>query len=271
MQQGIHASNTIKRRLGGKEAKAFRYRDLGSMATISRFRAVVSFKGIRLSGFVGWLVWLFVHLTFLTGFKNRLSTIPRWAFTFIGNSRPERTITMQQIVARVAIEEAGGRPFLLSLTSDDERAQDPGGQGAQVIGSRRVDGFEALTLSAGDGEMESSRLRPRGGDGGLLVAASRGGVAGPARRLARYVAERSTMGIPLLHPWANRVARRDFAVAGREVDLWAHPRARTPWAPRGYRSTASSRPLRGGVSIGTRTLRRVRNSWPASTSPPMRT
>jgi NADH dehydrogenase len=120
MQQGIHASRTIKRRLAGKEAKPFRYRDLGSMATISRFRAVVSFKGIRLSGFVGWLVWLFVHLTFLTGFKNRLSTIPRWAVTFIGNSRPQRTITMQQIIARVAIEEAGGRPFLLSLTSDDE-------------------------------------------------------------------------------------------------------------------------------------------------------
>jgi NADH dehydrogenase len=120
MQQGIHASSTIKRRLRGKEAKPFRYRDLGSMATISRFRAVVSFKGIRLSGFLGWLVWLFVHLTFLTGFKNRLSTIPRWAVTFIGNSRPQRTITMQQIIARVAIEESGGRPFLLSLTSGDE-------------------------------------------------------------------------------------------------------------------------------------------------------
>jgi NADH dehydrogenase len=120
MQQGIHASSTIKRRLGGKEAKPFRYRDLGSMATISRFRAVVSFKGIRLSGFLGWLVWLFVHITFLTGFKNRLSTIPRWAVTFIGNSRPQRTITMQQIIARVAIEESGGRQFLLSLTSDDE-------------------------------------------------------------------------------------------------------------------------------------------------------
>jgi NADH dehydrogenase len=120
MQQGIHASSTIKRRLGGKDAKPFRYRDLGSMATISRFNAVVSFKGIRLSGFLGWMTWLFVHLTFLTGFKNRLSTIPRWAVTFIGNSRPQRTITMQQIIARVAIEESGGLPFLLSLTSGDE-------------------------------------------------------------------------------------------------------------------------------------------------------
>ena len=124
MQQGLHASNTIKRRLRG-EAKPFRYRDMGSMATISRFSAVVSFKGIRLSGFLGWLAWLFVHLAFLTGFKNRLATIPRWAFAFIGNSRPERTITMQQVVARVAIEEAGGQPFLLSLTSDEEQQPEP--------------------------------------------------------------------------------------------------------------------------------------------------
>jgi NADH dehydrogenase len=121
MQQGIHASNTIKRRLAGKEPKPFRYRDLGSMATISRFRAVVSFKGIRLSGFLGWMVWLFVHLAFLTGFKNRLATIPRWAVTFIGNGRPQRTITMQQVIARVAIDQAGGRPYLLSLTADDSQ------------------------------------------------------------------------------------------------------------------------------------------------------
>jgi NADH dehydrogenase len=124
MQQGLHASSTIKRRLRGKETKDFRYRDLGSMATISRFRAVVSFKGLRLSGFIGWLAWLFVHIAFLTGFKNRLATLPRWAFAFIGNSRPERAITMQQIVGRVAFEKAGGRPFLLSLATDDEASND---------------------------------------------------------------------------------------------------------------------------------------------------
>ncbi len=124
MQQGLHAASTVKRRLGGQETKPFRYRDLGSMATISRFRAVVSFKGIRLSGFLGWLAWLFVHLAFLTGFKNRFGTLLRWAVTFTINSRRERTITMQQIVARVAIEEAGGRPFLLSLASDQADGAD---------------------------------------------------------------------------------------------------------------------------------------------------
>jgi NADH dehydrogenase len=123
MQQGLHASNTIKRRLAGKDSKRFRYRDLGSMATVSRFRAVVSFKGIRLSGFLGWMAWLFVHLAFLTGFKNRLATIPRWAFTFIGNGRPQRTITLQQTVGRVAIDEAGGRSYLLSLTGGEQQPE----------------------------------------------------------------------------------------------------------------------------------------------------
>ena len=79
MQSGIHAANTIKRRLRGEESASFTYRDLGSMATISRFNAVVSFKGVRLSGFLGWLMWLFVHIAFLTGSRTaspRCSTGP---------------------------------------------------------------------------------------------------------------------------------------------------------------------------------------------------
>jgi NADH:ubiquinone reductase (H+-translocating) len=119
MQQGIYAALTIKRRLRGEEPKPFRYRDLGSMATISRFRAVVSFKGIRVAGFVGWLMWLFVHLAFMTGFKNRFITIMQWLISFIGTGRSERTLTTQQVIARVAIQEAGGQPYLLRLASDE--------------------------------------------------------------------------------------------------------------------------------------------------------
>jgi NADH dehydrogenase len=119
MQQGIHAARTIQRRLRGEGSTPFRYRDLGSMATISRFRAVVSFRGLRVSGFLGWLMWLFVHLAFLTGFRNRFTTILGWALAFIGRGRSERTLTTQQVLARVAIAEAGGQPFLLGLTSDE--------------------------------------------------------------------------------------------------------------------------------------------------------
>ena len=78
------------------------------MATISRFHAVVSFKKLRLSGFLGWLMWLLVHITFLTGFKNRLSAMFHWTGTFAAGGRAERTITVRQTVGRVALEQAGG-------------------------------------------------------------------------------------------------------------------------------------------------------------------
>jgi NADH dehydrogenase len=111
MQSGIHAARTIKRRVGGDtEAKPFKYRDLGSMATVARFRAIVSFKGIRVAGFIGWLMWAFVHLTFLTGFKNRFIAVFKWAFAFIGKARDERTITLQQASARIVAMEAGVKP-----------------------------------------------------------------------------------------------------------------------------------------------------------------
>lgn len=114
MQSGIHAANTIKRRLDGKEPIAFKYRDLGSMATVSRFRAVVSFKGIHLSGFAGWLMWLVVHLTFLTSFKNRFQALLHWTNTFLGGRRSERTITLRQVLSRVEIDDAGGQDHFIS-------------------------------------------------------------------------------------------------------------------------------------------------------------
>jgi NADH:ubiquinone reductase (H+-translocating) len=111
MQSGIHAARTIRRRLrGNADAKPFKYRDLGSMATISRFRAIVSFKGIKVGGFIGWLLWAFVHITFLTGFKNRFTALVKWLTSFVGSSRDERTITMQQVSARMIAMRAGVKP-----------------------------------------------------------------------------------------------------------------------------------------------------------------
>ena len=90
MQGGLHAANSILRRLKDKPTEPFRYRDLGSVATIGRFRAIVSVKGIHLSGFPGWLVWMFVHLGFLTGFGNRITTMMKWLRSMIGRGRSER-------------------------------------------------------------------------------------------------------------------------------------------------------------------------------------
>ena len=90
MQGGLHAANTISRRLKGEPALPFRYRDLGSVATIGRFRAVASIRKVRVSGFLGWLVWFFVHLAFLTGFGDRFSTMLRWLRSMVGRGRAER-------------------------------------------------------------------------------------------------------------------------------------------------------------------------------------
>jgi NADH dehydrogenase len=70
------------------------------MATIARFRAVVTIGRLQLAGFLGWLLWLVVHLTFLTGFKNRAATLANWTVAFLGRARRQRTITKQQVFAR---------------------------------------------------------------------------------------------------------------------------------------------------------------------------
>jgi NADH:ubiquinone reductase (H+-translocating) len=101
MQSGIHAARTIKRRVNGEtDERMFRYIDLGSMATIARFRAVVYVGRLRFAGLIGWLAWLFVHLVFLTGFKNRLAALANWTTAFLGRGRRQRTITLQQLFAR---------------------------------------------------------------------------------------------------------------------------------------------------------------------------
>ena len=84
IQSGVHAARTIRRRLDGRESRPFRYRDLGTLATVSRFSAVAKLGLVEVSGFVGWLLWLLVHLTFLTGFKNRAGALARWAVSFVG-------------------------------------------------------------------------------------------------------------------------------------------------------------------------------------------
>jgi NADH:ubiquinone reductase (H+-translocating) len=93
MQSGAHAAHSIVRRLEGKPTKPFRYRDLGTLAVISRFTAVAKIGPLRVGGFLGWLLWLVVHVTFLTGFKNRFGALTRWLVSFVGRGRYERALT----------------------------------------------------------------------------------------------------------------------------------------------------------------------------------
>jgi NADH dehydrogenase len=105
IQSGHHAGRTIVRRLRGDTAeRPFRYRDLGTMATLSRFQAIATIGRLQLSGFVAWLLWLVVHLFWLTGFKNRFAVVANWTVAFLGRGRPQRAITAQQVLSRQALE-----------------------------------------------------------------------------------------------------------------------------------------------------------------------
>ena len=87
MQSGMHAARTIRHRLEGRPTHPFRYVDMGSMAYVGRGRAIVDFRGLKLSGFFGWVMWLAVHMTFLTGFSNRFAALMSWSLAMMGTRR----------------------------------------------------------------------------------------------------------------------------------------------------------------------------------------
>jgi NADH dehydrogenase len=128
IQGGQHAAATIKARIEGQgEPGDFHYKDKGSMATITRFSAVASVGRFQTAGFIAWLLWLVVHLMYLVGFKNRLTTLLHWAVSFIGRTRSERSVTAQQVVARNRLrQDRGGAPIWPGAVGErpaPERAQ----------------------------------------------------------------------------------------------------------------------------------------------------
>jgi NADH:ubiquinone reductase (H+-translocating) len=93
MQQGRYAAKVVLARLRSRETRPFRYRDKGNLATIGRAAAVADIKGLKLSGFVAWFVWLTVHLFYLVGFQNRVLVFIRWSVSFLTRGRGARLIT----------------------------------------------------------------------------------------------------------------------------------------------------------------------------------
>lgn len=93
IQQGRYVADLVKRRLRGNVGPPFRYRDRGSMATIGRNAAVVDLGRVRLSGRLGWFIWLFVHLMSLVEFENRFLVLTQWAWNYFKRARPARLIT----------------------------------------------------------------------------------------------------------------------------------------------------------------------------------
>ena len=93
MQQGRAVARTIARDLGNQPRKDFHYIDKGSLATIGRAAAVAQFRGLHISGYLAWLGWLFVHIFFLIGFRNRIIVMIRWAWSYLTYERGARLIT----------------------------------------------------------------------------------------------------------------------------------------------------------------------------------
>ena len=93
MQEGRYVAKVIAGRLDGAEPEPFRYVDKGNVATIGRLKAVMDIKGVRLSGTIAWLGYLFIHLFYLIGLENRVLVFIRWIVSFVTRGRGSRLIT----------------------------------------------------------------------------------------------------------------------------------------------------------------------------------
>ena len=88
MQQGRHVGRSIR-----KDVRSpFSYKDKGELATIGRARAVGLVKGVRVTGFLAWTLWLGIHIVYLVGLQNRLVVLTRWAFAYVTRGRGARVI-----------------------------------------------------------------------------------------------------------------------------------------------------------------------------------
>ena len=92
-QEGAQAAANIGRLIAGQPTRPFHYYDPGNMATIGRNAAIADFGFLRVSGYLGWLLWLFVHITFLIGFRSRASVLLQWAAAYLTYQRSVRLIT----------------------------------------------------------------------------------------------------------------------------------------------------------------------------------
>ncbi len=128
MQAGWHVAENVARTLRGQGRLPFRYRDKGMLATIGRGSAVARIGSIKASGFLAWLLWLFVHILFLIGFRNRLIVMIHWAWSYFTFDRGARLITeplrepLLQSTSRAQRTTTNRKPVL-----PDEHARTPSG------------------------------------------------------------------------------------------------------------------------------------------------
>lgn len=108
IQMGQYAARTILEERNGHPRKAFHYVDKGSLATIGRKSAVGTIGKAHLTGFIAWLAWLFIHIFYLIGFRNRIAVVSAWAWAYFTYKRGARLITGNS--ATVAPQDASANP-----------------------------------------------------------------------------------------------------------------------------------------------------------------
>jgi NADH dehydrogenase len=104
MQGGTHAARNVLRAIRGEALLPFHYRDYGNMATIGRGSAVADIASLRFSGFPAWLIWLFIHIFSLIGFRNRLAVMSEWAWAYLTFQRRARLITGERMSPGQAVQ-----------------------------------------------------------------------------------------------------------------------------------------------------------------------
>lgn len=102
MQEGEYAARLIQSRLEGKKVLSFHYRDLGNMATIGRASAVADLGRLHFSGFIGWMLWLFIHLLYIVQFQSRVLVLIQWGWNYFTRNRAARLITGSRILPTIS-------------------------------------------------------------------------------------------------------------------------------------------------------------------------
>ena len=151
MQSGRFAGKQVLRAVTGRPpARRFRYLDLGSAAYIARGKAVVSAGPLRLSGFAGWWAWLFIHIAFLTTFRNRAGAIATWWLAFTRDSRRERAFTTGQVGYLADVYDRPARDGPGALAGSGTGAGGSGSGSGSGVGSGSGSGVGSGSGSGSD-------------------------------------------------------------------------------------------------------------------------
>ena len=117
IQGGKYVGRVIAARLKGTASSPFHYRDKGTMATVGRGAAVAQIGPVHINGLVGWFIWIFIHLLYLVGFRNRALALWSWAWNYFFWDRPVRLIIAPSHDAETPEKARDGPPPTSDIAS----------------------------------------------------------------------------------------------------------------------------------------------------------